>query len=140
MKILKVLFFVFTATILISCQPNQEELNQIKRAEVIAVHDEVMPKIGQLKKFEKEAEKQIEILEMAETVDTLKVQEFKALAVDLNQAYEAMFVWMRQYSTEDDGKSPEEIEVYLIEQQLKVTEVNEQIKSALTKAESLLNN
>jgi len=26
-----------------ACEPNQQELNTIKRAEVIAVHDEVMP-------------------------------------------------------------------------------------------------
>ena len=125
-------------TVLFSCEPNQKALNEIKRTEVIAIHDVVMPKIGELKKFEKEAEKQIELLEMEEVVDSSKVQEFKDLAVELNQAYDAMFVWMRQYKVEDEGKSPEEIKVYLEEQEKLIAEVNDQIKTVLAKSEELL--
>jgi hypothetical protein len=51
-----------------------------------------------------------------------------------------MFVWMRQYSIEDEGKSPEEIKVYLEEQMVKVNEVNADIKAALEKAEQVLKN
>lgn len=133
------LLFLASA-VLFSCQPNQEELNQIKRAEVIAVHDEVMPKIGQLKKLEKEAKKKIEMLQMGKTVDSLQIQELKALAFDLNQAYDAMFVWMRQYKTEDEEKTPEEIKVYLEDQALKIDEVNDQIKAILSKSEEVLKN
>jgi len=140
MKLSQLIFIFLSALVLFSCQPNQEELNNLKRAEVIAVHDEVMPKIGQLKKYEKEAEKQIEILEMSETVDSVKVQEFKVLAFELNQAYEAMFVWMRQYKSDDEGKSSEEIKIYLEDQSQKITEVNDQIKAILTKSEQLLKN
>lgn len=133
------LFFLFlTTTALYSCQPNQEELNKSKRAEVIAVHDEVMPKIGQLKRLEKEAEKKIEMLQMSGTVDSLQIQDLKVLAFDLNQAYDAMFVWMRQYKTEDEEKTPEEIKVYLEDQALKINEVNEQIKAILSKSEEVL--
>jgi len=133
------LFFLFLATaVLYSCQPSQEELNRIKRAEVISIHDEVMPKIGQLKKLEKEAEKKVEILEMSETVDTLQIQKLEELAFDLNLAYDAMFVWMRQYKTEDEEKTPEEIRVYLEDQALKITEVNVQIQEILSKSAEIL--
>ncbi len=138
MKISRVILSILASGILFSCQPDQEELNQIKRAEVIAVHDEVMPKIGQLKKLEKEAEKKIEMLQMGETVDSLQIQDLKVLAFDLNQAYDAMFIWMRQYKTEDEEKTPEEIKVYLEDQALKINEVNEQIKAILSKSEEVL--
>jgi len=133
------LFFLFlTATALYSCQPNQEELNRIKRAEVISIHDEVMPKIGQLKKLEKEAGRKVEMLEMSATVDTLQIQKLEELAFDLNLAYDAMFVWMRQYKSEDKEKTPEEISVYLDDQALKIAEVNVQIQEILSKSVEIL--
>ena len=138
MRISQIVLLILASSVLFSCQPNQEELNTIKRAEVIAVHDEVMPKIGQLKKLEKETEKKIEMLEMSETVDSVQIQELKALAFDLNQAYDYMFVWMRQYKTEDEEKTQEEIKVYLEDQALKIAEVNEQIKAILIKSEEVL--
>jgi hypothetical protein len=160
MRISQIALLILASSVLFSCQPNQEELNTIKRAEVIAVHDEVMPKMGQLKKLEKEAEKKIEMLEMGETVDSLQIQELKALAFDLNQAYDAMFVWMRQYKPNDIEMSPEEINVklkdvtvdvnikrektpeginvYLEEQLVKVNEVNAGIKAVLEKSEKVL--
>ncbi|WP_075349747.1 hypothetical protein [Algoriphagus marinus] len=123
-----------------SCEPSQVEQNKEKRAEVIAVHDEVMPKMGALKNMEKEVQAKIEELEMSENPDSTELENLKALAFDLNAAYEGMFVWMRQYSIEDDGKSPEEIKVYLEEQMVKVNEVNADIKAALEKAEKVLKN
>lgn len=140
MRISHIVLLVLASVVLLSCQPNQKELNELKRAEVIAVHDEVMPKIGQLKKLEKEAEKQIETLQMSETADSVQIQELKSLAYDLNQAYDAMFVWMRQYKVDDEGKTPEEVKVYLEDQALKISEVNEQIKSTLSRSEKILKN
>jgi predicted nucleic acid-binding Zn ribbon protein len=45
-----------------------------------------------------------------------------------------MFVWMRQYSLDEEGKTPEEIKTYLDDQLLKVNQVNADIKAALDKA------
>ena len=49
-----------------------------------------------------------------------------------------MFVWMRQYNTEDGEKTPEEVKAYLEEQLVLVSKVNEDIKAALAEAELLL--
>lgn len=121
-----------------ACGPSQKELNDEKRAEVIAVHDEVMPKMGQLKSFEKRALQSAESLAGMDSIDSVKVQAMKNLALELDQAYEAMFVWMRQYETEDGERSPEEVKVYLDSQMESVTEVNRLMKAALSKADSLL--
>ena len=105
------------------------------RAKVIAVHDEVMPMMGKLKSLEKRAISEASELEAESSSDSLKIQELKALAYDLEQAYEAMFVWMRQYDNENGERSPEEVKAYLEEQMEKV---NEKITTALNKAEKTL--
>lgn len=130
--LIPVLFLAF------SCGPSPEEENQKLRDDVIAVHDEVMPLMGKLKSLEKEAMTSIEELEVAESMDSTRINSLKALAYDLNQAYEGMFVWMRQYTTEDGEQSPEEVKAYLEDQMAKVTAVNEEISIVLAKAEELL--
>lgn len=123
-----------------SCGSGQAEENAKKRAEVIAIHDEVMPKMGKLKSLEKSALSLAEELSAMDSVDSARVQALKDLAVQLGQAYEGMFVWMRQYDTEDGELTPEEINTYLDEQMVLVTEVNKNMKAALAKADSLLKN
>jgi hypothetical protein len=138
MKYSRILPAILLLLFFSSCEPSLTEQNKQKRAEVIAVHDEVMPKMGALKNMEKQVQAKIETLEMSENPDSTQLENLKALAYDLNAAYEGMFVWMRQYSIEDEGKSPEEIKVYLEEQMVKVNEVNAAIKAALEKAEEVI--
>lgn len=130
---------IFSLVLLMqACGPSQNEINSERRTEVIAVHDEVMPKMGQLKSYEKKALQKADEYAAMDSIDTSKAQEMEDLALELDQAYEAMFVWMRQYDTEDGERSPEEVKVYLEEQMESVGEVNQKIKTALAKADSLL--
>jgi len=121
-----------------ACGPTQTDLNVERRAEVIAVHDEVMPKLGQLKTFEKRAIQKAGELAAMDSVDSDQIKRLEDLAGELNQAYEGMFDWMRQYEPEDKDESPEVISAYLEEQMVLVTEVNKAIKDALAKSDSLL--
>ena len=123
-----------------SCGKKQEEQNKALREKIIAIHDEVMPKMGQLKSLEKSALQKAEELKNSESPDLTQIDSLKNLASKLNQAYEGMFVWMRQYSTEDGEQTPEQVKAYLDEQFLLVTKVNEDIKSALDEAEGSLKN
>ena len=118
-----------------SCGPNLEEENKKMREELLAVHDEVMPQMGKLKSFEKKANHKLEELNTQVPVDSTEVEKFKDLALRLNSAYEGMFVWMRQYDTEDGEKDPITVKTYLEEQMIQVTEVNQNIKNALLEAE-----
>ena len=121
-----------------ACGPNQKDLNQAQRAEVMAIHDEVMPKLGQLKTFEKKAIQKAGELAAIDPVDSVQVKQLEDLRMELNQAYEEMFVWMRQYELDEEGKSPQEIKSYLDEQLILVTRVNTAIKDVLTRSDSLL--
>lgn len=138
MKFTRIVLVFSLFGFLMACDPSQVDLNREKRVEVIAVHDEVMPKLGQLKSFEKKAVQRAEELEAIEPIDSTKIMRLNELAKELNQAYEGMFDWMRQYEVDDDGKTPEEIKIYLEEQMILVTQVNRDIKGALAKADSLL--
>ena len=114
------------------------EKNKVQREQIIAVHDEVMPKMGQLKSMEKAALQKVEELQSSDVPNLEKIESLKNLASQLNLAYEGMFVWMRQYSTEDGEQAPEQIKAYLDEQLVLVSKVNEDIKAALAQADSLL--
>lgn len=138
MKLTRICLILSLAVVFQFCGPGQKELNVERRTEVLAIHDEVMPKMGQLKSFEKKALKKAEELAAMDSVDTVKVEEMKNLALELDKAYEQMFVWMRQYDAEDGERSPEEVKEYLKRQVEAVYEVNRRIKTALTKADSLL--
>ncbi len=133
------IYLIFTLFIFLqSCGNKQVEENKTQREQVIAVHDEVMPKMGQLKSLEKAALQKAEEIQNSDTPDQTKIDALNNLAARLNQAYEGMFVWMRQYNTEDGEKTPEEVKAYLEEQLILVTKVNEDIKAALAEAELLL--
>ena len=108
------------------------------RVQIIGVHDEVMPKIGELMSLEKKALAQADSLFAQDSTASTEIEAMRSLAGQLNQAHEGMFVWMRQYSLDEEGKTPEELKTYLDEQLVKVNQVNADIKAALEQAASKL--
>lgn len=140
MKLTRICLIFSLVVFFQACGPNQKDLNLEKRAEVIAIHDEVMPKMGQLKSLEKKALQRADELSAMDSVDSVQVESLKNLAVELDQAYEGMFVWMRQYETDDKDRTPEEVKIYLEEQMASVSEVNRIMKDVLAKADSVLKN
>lgn len=129
-------FFLFAA---VSCQSEKkDEVGDLKE-EVIAIHDEVMPLMGELKSLKKEADTLAEQLSMEDSVmHQDRIEELKALSEQLDQAFEGMFIWMRQFKApEEDMEKSEAIE-YLNEQKVKVEKVNKDIKEALSMAKQEL--
>jgi hypothetical protein len=127
------LIFIFSMFVL-ACANPLIETNKEMRAQIIGVHDEVMPKMGELMSLQKKALAQADSLYAQDSTATTQIESMRSLAGQLDQAYEGMFVWMRQYSLEEEGKTPEEIKTYLDDQLLKVNQVNADIKAALEQA------
>jgi transposase-like protein len=127
------LIFIFSMFVL-ACSNPLIEANKEMRAQIIGVHDEVMPKMGELMSLQKKALAQADSLYAQDSTATTQIESMRSLAGQLDQAYEGMFVWMRQYSLEEEGKTPEEIKTYLDDQLLKVNQVNAEIKAALDQA------
>jgi hypothetical protein len=131
------LIFLFSVLVF-ACANPLVETNKAMRAQIIGVHDEVMPKMGELMSLQKKALAQADSLYAQDSTATAQIESMRTLAGQLDQAYEGMFVWMRQYSLEEEGKTPEEIKIYLDDQLLKVNQVNADIKAALDQAATQL--
>lgn len=127
------LFFLF------SCKSEStDEISNLKD-EVIGIHDEVMPFMGELKSLKKEVEiKSKDLQEEDSILNNDKIKKLILLTVQLDSAFDGMFVWMRQYKSPEEDMDWEEAKIYLIEQKEKVELVNEEIKIALASAKKEL--
>ncbi|ERM82827.1 hypothetical protein P872_03975 [Rhodonellum psychrophilum GCM71 = DSM 17998] len=135
---LKYLFFYFLFILFSSCSPNGEESNDLLKEEVIAIHDEVMPKMGELKSLHKEILLKIDLLKSDSSKNAADIQELQVLANNLDASFEGMFIWMRQFKSTYEGMNEEEITQYLLEQKKMVEKVNLDIKKNLAEAKSEL--
>ena len=138
MKFFASVLILFLSFLVLSCANPLIEANKEMRAQLIGVHDEVMPKMGELMSLQKKALAKADSLYAQDSTATAQIESMRSLAAQLDQAYEGMFVWMRQYSVDEEGKTPEEIKTYLDDQLLKVNQVNADIKAALDKAATQL--
>ena len=138
MKLFSSFLILLFSMLVLACANPLIETNKEMRAQIIGVHDEVMPKIGQLMSLEKKALAKADSLFAQDSTASSDIEAMRSLAGQLNQAHEGMFVWMRQYSLDEEGKTPEELKTYLDEQLVKVNQVNADIKAALEQAASKL--
>src|SRR5690606_20873064 len=116
----------------------QENENEKLQNEVIAIHDEVMPVMGQLKSYQESLLERAEELEQEDS--SLHEETISALrntSKEVEEAYNSMFVWMRQFEPDHEGMSEDEVKQYLMQQKEKVEKVNAGIKDALDKAKEL---
>lgn len=119
-----------------ACTGQKDEVAKLK-TEVIAVHDEVMPKMGDLKSNQKLLTAKGDELREA-SADSTEIELYRQVALACDEAYEGMFVWMRQFDSKLEGMNEEEALFYLQDQMIKVTRVNSDIKRALEDADKLL--
>lgn len=117
-------------------ESDKSNSNEALKEEVIAIHDEVMPKMGTLRSHQKRLTEEAAQLKSKDSIlYQEEIEKRKRIARDLDEAYDGMFVWMRQYRPQLDEMDEEEGRAYLLEQKEKVIIVNEDIKSVLNKAE-----
>lgn len=125
-------------TIFLACKEDKKtspETNQMKT--VMAVHDEVMPKMGKIGSLVAQLRKKIDS-------DQGGVIEKKAME-DLQDANASMMEWMQgfgnRFDSEEimDGKAlTEEKKQWLSEEEEKVNIVKEKINTSIANAEALL--
>lgn len=138
---MKNLLFILTILLFVSCGTSKKEGNenvisiQDLKAEVMAVHDEVMPKMGDIRRLRKDLMLQADsLMEM----DSVLATNLNAMADELDAANEGMMQWMRDYEPEFEG-TEEEIRAYLEEQKNAVQKVKEAMLGALEKGEGIKN-
>ncbi len=147
-KFLTFCFLVFTLAF-VSCkddnkqkegsQQEQVDDSSAQMKEVMAIHDEVMPKMSELNAM---------IVKLEAEVDstTARGQEAATIVFELQDAYKSMMTWMKDFSqgftTEeimDGSELNEEKKQLLNQEEEKVRIVRDKINGSLEKAKSFLN-
>lgn len=138
MKKLSVILVVFSLLFSVSCKEETKEITPSQMKQVMAAHDEVMPKMGTIGKLV------AELNPMADSTEAgapyLKAKH------DLQKSHTAMMDWMKGFGDRFDsdeimkGKalSPEKQE-WLNEEQEKVEDLKTLINTSIANAEQLLN-
>lgn len=133
---MKYLILIFTV-LLISCSsPSSETASDqmTLEEEVMAIHDSVMPKMGELRSTKNS------LLAKADSVlqtDSTHAQVLKELATEIEKANESMMLWMRNYEPEFEGTDAEK-EAYLLEQKKAIQQVKDDMEGSLARGEQAL--
>ena len=120
-----------------SCKEKMGNTETSQMKEVLAIHDEVMPKMGTIGKLVGELDQKIESDSLSENFITARE--------DLRSAHKAMMDWMKGFGDRFDGDEimkgkalTEEKQKWLDEEEVKVKALREHINSSIEKAENLL--
>ena len=125
----------------ISCKQTKDKTEQnhelSKMEQVMAIHDEVMPKMGSIGKLVSELEEKADTTALGKPYLTAKH--------DLQASHKAMMDWMRGFGDRFDAeeilegkKLTDQKTVWLDEEEQKVIALKQQINSSIEKASILL--
>lgn len=121
----KLFLFILAITLITSCK---EKTNL--EAEVMAIHDEVMPKMGDIHLAKKELRKLLIDIDH----DSLKTV-VTTLISNLEVADEGMMEWMHQWKV---PANEEEKNAYFLAEKEKITKVKEDMLTSLENANNYL--
>jgi hypothetical protein len=142
----KVLILLFCSLAFVQCKnasnESSEEQNTASQQEeiykqVIALHDEAMPKLGSVADLMQKIEAKIGELEQSKS-DTIMLTTLREELIALNDADEAMMNWMRSFEANYDGWEEDSVIAYLQDQKLKMFEINQEITTAIDQANLLI--
>lgn len=138
MKRISTIFaLILTASILFSCKQDKKEADNGQMKEVVAIHDEVMPKMGKIGKLVGEL--------VAKEDSTAVGQRYAQARKDLQAAHKSMMDWMQGFGSRFDadeilnGKAlTDEKKQWLNEEEVKVKALRTQVDTSIENAEALL--
>ncbi|UOB16233.1 hypothetical protein [Abyssalbus ytuae] len=122
-----------------SCKTDKKENSEPTKMEnVMAIHDEVMPKMGKINSLIQELHTKADT-----TATGIKYQEAEA---KLQEAHKSMMDWMKEFGekfTPDEILKGQELtkekKKLLDEEEVKINEVKNKINESISNAETLLN-
>lgn len=136
---MKQTILIFSFLLLIfSCKTENKKPDQpTKMQEVIAIHDEVMPKMSDISKL---------VAELKPMADSTEAgMKYMSAMKDLQAAHRSMMEWMQGFGSRFDsdeilnGKElSEEKRAWLLEEEQKVIQLKEDINGSIERAEALL--
>ncbi len=132
---------LFTLLLVFACGDKKKNTQEELHDKVMALHDEIMPKMGDIMKFKKQLNNKIDaLIEEGSDANAEKITELRNVVEDLENSHEGMMNWMREFDNDFEGMVNEEVIKYLNEQVEKIEKVGESTNNALKKAEEVLAN
>ena len=126
--------YLLVLALFFSCTSTKEDPVKKLKDETIAIHDEVMPKMGELIKTRKD------LLAKADSLMDTNAERavmLTTIADDIADANESMMDWMRNFEPEFEG-SEEAIIQYFEAQKKSIQEVKENMLGSLEKGKEVL--
>lgn len=121
-----------------SCVDKEKEAQNNLFKDVMAVHDEIMPKMDDIMNFKKQLKQKVEDFSAVQPVDSAAISELQQAIADLDNSHDEMMGWMRQFNRNFEGMVNEDILSYLNGQMDKIKKVGEVTNAALKQAEEML--
>jgi hypothetical protein len=118
--------------------PDDVRVEQSLYDEVIAVHDEVMPKMENIMKLKGELVEKADLLR-EEDANAPQLVEMETAIKDLESADEAMMHWMRNFQPQRDNVNHDAVVEYYTKQKISVDSVKMLMENALIKGKELAN-
>lgn len=107
--------------------------------EVVALHDEAMPKMAKLRGYQKAAEAKIDSLKSMKDAASLKLRaELEVLLAGLQRADKGMMDWMENFKLEPDGPTEAEKMAYFESEKQKAKAMRDDIFNMLDSAAAKL--
>lgn len=129
---MKTILFLVLTTAAFSCQ-NKNATEALDK-EVMSIHDEVMPKMGEIARLKRELRDQ---LSSATMISENRKAMLEATIVELDSANQAMMNWMHQYSPLPDSAGEEKAKVYLLSEKERITSVKRLMLDAIERAKKV---
>ena len=107
-------------------------------SQVMAAHDEVMPKMGDLRRLSKTLNEKADSLAAQDSASFAgQIEELRSTAEKIEAANESMMEWMRQFEVPDNEAPVQEVLVYLKEQKAKIDKVKEDMLRSMEEGQKL---
>lgn len=131
--------------VLWACGPNQAEKDKKQEEdlakEILAVHDEVMPKMDELVKLRKQLKDKVNTwTETAPEQHAVNIEKATNLIQELDAADKAMMDWMHEYNGGQGLYDHKAIMEYLNEEKVKIDAVKTKFNGAVESAKIYLDN
>ena len=134
-----ILLLVIVA-LLFSCTEKKQGNSHEKLMEgVMAVHDAVMPKMGDIMKYKKQIGEKIQELKTAgEEANQDAISKLQQVSDDLDASHKQMMDWMHEFNSDFEGMTEEDIAKYLNDEKAKIEQVGQLTENTLKEALEIL--
>lgn len=135
---LKHLFLWPLMVLFLACGPSKKQKEDQLRSEVMAIHDEVMPRTEEMYRLRKRLQAMADSLLKQDMTDTLLRHEIERLIFKLRKADDSMMSWMHNYNGGAGLYDHDEVMRYLQEEKTKIEAVRQAIVEAIDSTHAFL--